>query len=173
MSGKVIVAFLVLPAILAGMALFYLQIFSFYEEVIPDGVTDVTILQKQNELPEIINYSNFRAISSDSSPIRYRACFDTTEDLDALRSRYLVYNGAEPRIAPYWFDCFNAEELGLSLKDGGSGEVFLSKKNIMYGVDRVVAILENGKGYVWHEINDCGDKLYDGSPVSNECPEKD
>ena len=100
----------------------------------------------------IINYSNFRAISSDSSPIRYRACFDTTEDLDTLRSRYLVYNGAEPRIAPYWFDCFNAEELGLSLKDGGSGEVFLSKKNIMYGVDRVVAILDNGKGYIWHEI---------------------
>ena len=53
MSGKVIVAFLVLPAILAGVALFYLQIFSFYEEVIPDGVTDVAILQKQNELPEI------------------------------------------------------------------------------------------------------------------------
>ena len=173
MSGKVIVAFLVLPAILAGMALFYLQIFSFYEEVLPDGVTDVAILQKQNELPEIINYSNFRAISSDSSPIRYRACFDTTEDLDTLRSRYLVYNDAEPRIAPYWFDCFNAEELGLSLRDGVSGEVFLSQKNIMYGVDRVVAILENGKGYVWHEINDCGEKLYDGSPVSNECPEKD
>ena len=173
MSGKVIVAFLVLPAILAGVALFYLQIFSFYEEVIPDGVTDVAILQKQNELPEIINYSNFRAISSDSSPIRYRACFDTTEDLDALRSRYLEYKDAEPRIAPYWFDCFNAKELGLSLKDGSSGEVFLSKKNIMYGVDRVVAILENGKGYVWHEINDCGDKLYDGSPVSNECPEKE
>ena len=70
-------------------------------------------------------------------------------------------------------DCFNAEKLGLSLKDSISGEVFLSQKNIMYGVDRVVAILENGKGYVWHEINDCGDKLYDGSPVSNECPEKD
>ncbi len=49
----------------------------------------------------------------------------------------------------------------------------MSQKNIMYGVDRVVAILENGKGYVWHEINDCGEKLYDGSPVSNECPEKD
>ena len=173
MNGKVIAAFLVLPAILAGVALFYFQIFSFYEEVIPNGTTDVAILQKQNELPEIINYSNFRAISSDSSPIRYRACFDTTEALDVLRSRYLVYEGAEPRIAPYWFECFNAGELGSSLKDSAKGEVFLSQRNIMYGVDRVVAILENGKGYVWHEINDCGEKLYDGSPVSNECPEKD
>ena len=37
MNGKVIVAFLVLPAVIAGAALYYLQIFSFYEEVIPNG----------------------------------------------------------------------------------------------------------------------------------------
>jgi len=36
-----------------------------------------------------------------------------------------------------------------------------------------LTILDNGKGYIWHEINDCGDKLYDGSPVSNECPKRD
>ena len=77
MNGKVIVALLVFPAIFAGAALYYLQIFSFYEEIVPDGKTDVSILQKKNELPEVINYSNFRAISSESSPIRYRACFET------------------------------------------------------------------------------------------------
>ena len=173
MNGKVIVAFLVLPAILAGAALYYLQIFSFYEEVIPNGTTDVAIVEKKTELPEVIDYSNFYAITSESSPIRYRACFETSEDLNDLRNRYLVYEGAEPKIAPYWFECFNAEDLGFSLADGAKGEVFLSKKNIMYGVDRVVAILDNGKGYIWHEINDCGDKLYDGSPVSNECPKRD
>ena len=156
-----IVALLVFPAIFAGAALYYLQIFSFYEEIVPDGKTDISILQKKNELPEVINYSNFRAISSDSSPIRYRACFETSEDLDVLRENYLVYEDAVPKIAPYW------------LKDRDYGEVFLSKKNIVYGIDRVVAILANGNGYVWHEINECGDKLYDGSPVSNECPEKD
>ena len=173
LNGKVIVAFLVLPALLAGAALYYLQIFSFYEEVIPNGTTDVAIVDKKTELPEIIDYSNFHAITSESSPIRYRACFETSEDLNDLRNRFLVYEGAEPKIAPYWFECFNAEDLGFSLADGAKGEVFLSKKNIMYGVDRVVAILDNGKGYIWHEINDCGDKLYDGSPVSNECPKRD
>lgn len=173
MNGKVIVALLVFPAIFAGVALFYLQIFSFYEEVVPNGKTDISILLQQNELPEVINYSNFRAISSDSSPIRYRACFDTAEDLEALSKIYLVYEDAVPKIAPYWFDCFDAKKLGSALKDRDYGEVFLSKKNIVYGIDRVVAILANGKGYVWHEINECGDKLYDGSPVSNECPEKD
>jgi hypothetical protein len=173
LNGKVIVALLVFPAIFAGAALYYLQIFSFYEEIVPDGKTDVSILQKENELPEVINYSNFRAISSESSPIRYRACFETSEDLDVLRENYLVYEDAVPKIAPYWFDCFDAKELGLALKDSDYGEVFLSKKNIVYGIDRVVAILANGNGYVWHEINECGDKLYDGSPVSNECPEKD
>jgi hypothetical protein len=173
LNGKVIVALLVFPAIFAGVALFYLQIFSFYEEVVPNGKTDISILLRQNELPEVINYSNFRAISSDSSPIRYRACFDTAEDLEALSKIYLVYEDAVPKIAPYWFDCFDAKKLGSALKDRDYGQVFLSKKNIVYGIDRVVAILANGKGYVWHEINECGDKLYDGSPVSNECPEKD
>ncbi len=72
MNGKVIVAFLVLPAVLAGAALYYLQIFSFYEEVIPNGTTDVAIVEKKTELPEVIDYSNFHAITSESSPIRYR-----------------------------------------------------------------------------------------------------
>ena len=130
MNGKVIVAFLVLPALLAGAALYYLQIFSFYEEVIPNGATDVAIVDKKTELPEVIDYSNFHAITSESSPIRYRACFETSEDLNDLRNRFLVYEGAEPKIAPYWFECFNAEDLGFSLADGAKGEVFLSKKNI-------------------------------------------
>jgi len=85
LNGKVIVAFLVLPAILAGAALYYLQIFSFYEEVVPNGTTDVAIVEKKTELPEVIDYSNFHAITSESSPIRYRACFETSEDLNDLQ----------------------------------------------------------------------------------------
>ena len=40
-------------------------------------------------------------------------------------------------------------------------------------VDRVVAITEDGRGYVWHELNDCGAKAYDGSPTGEACPPRE
>ena len=49
-----------------------------------------------------------------------------------------VYEGAEPKIAPYWFECFNAKDLGFSLADGAKGEVFLSKKNILIEPDPIL-----------------------------------
>ena len=36
-------------------------------------------------------------------------------------------------------------------------------KNFEYGIDRYVVIYPDGRGYAWHELNDCGEKLYDGS----------
>ncbi|HBR38682.1 MAG TPA: histidine kinase, partial [Sulfitobacter pontiacus] len=38
--------------------------------------------------------------------------------------------------------------------------------------DRIVAITSDGRGYVWHELNDCGDKAYDGTVVGEACPER-
>ena len=52
----------------------------------------------------------------------------------------------------------------------GTALPFLGQKNVAFGVDRVVAITEDGRGYVWHELNDCGEKAYDGTIVGEECP---
>ena len=54
--------------------------------------------------------------------------------------------------------------------EAGTALTFLSQKNIHYGVDRVVAITSDGRGYAWHELNDCGEKAYDGTVVGEECP---
>ena len=54
--------------------------------------------------------------------------------------------------------------------DAGTALTFLGGKNVAYGVDRIVAITEDGRGYVWHELNDCGEKAYDGTVVGEECP---
>ena len=45
-----------------------------------------------------------------------------------------------------------------------------TQKNVHYGVDRIVAITDDGRGFVWHELNDCGEKAYDGTVVGEECP---
>ena len=50
--------------------------------------------------PEPILTDNFRAIDADSSPIRYRACFDTTLSLAMLSETYVVSDEIEPRNAP-------------------------------------------------------------------------
>ena len=72
---------------------------------------------------------------------------------------------------PGWFDCFDAKAIGEEL-EAGTALTFLSQKNIHFGVDRIVAITSDGRGYIWHELNDCGEKSYDGTVVGEACPDQ-
>ncbi|WP_047996991.1 DUF6446 family protein [Puniceibacterium sp. IMCC21224] len=149
--------------------MYYLQVYAFYEPVIATGTDDVQLTAKVSGEPEVILYEDFRAIDANSSPIRYRACFTTPMGLSTLSDTYKEYVGAAPRVAPGWFDCFDAEAIGEDL-EAGRAMAFTSQRNITYGIDRVIAVTQDGRGYIWHEINDCGDKAYDGSPLDDTCP---
>ncbi|GGX54885.1 hypothetical protein GCM10007385_24060 [Tateyamaria omphalii] len=169
MSGKIIGIVIVLSSIIAGAALYYLQIYGFYEEV---ETAEVQLVSVVSDEPEPIPFADFQAIDADSSPIRYRACFTTEMSLALLTETYVGLEQATPRNAPGWFDCFDAEAIASEL-DAGTALPFLGQKNVDFGVDRIVAITEDGRGYVWHELNDCGDKAYDGTIVGEECPDRD
>lgn len=171
MSGKILGIVIVLSGIVAGIAIYYLQIHHFYEEVQASGTDDVQLTLMVTGQPEPILYENFQAIDADSSPIRYRACFTTPMSIPMLTETYDPYEGASPRVAPGWFDCFDAEAIGAEIK-AGTAFVFTGQRNLEFGIDRVVAITDDGRGYVWHEVNDCGDKAYDGSPLGEDCPER-
>lgn len=166
MNGKIIGIVILISAMIAGAGLYYLQVYGFYEAVAKE---DVRLVSLNTELPETIVFDNFQAIDADSSPIRYRACFTTTQSLAFLTETYVLIDGAEPRNAPGWFDCFDAAAIGAEI-EAGTALTFLGAKNVHFGVDRIVAITEDGRGYVWHELNDCGDKAYDGTVVGEECP---
>ena len=153
-------------AIAAGVALYYLQVHAFYTEVEQGEVRLVSVVSEQ---PESIPFDDFQAIDADSSPIRYRACFRTDLSLALLSETYVGLDALSPRNAPEWFDCFDAAAIGAEIV-AGTALTFLSQKNIHFGVDRVVAITQDGRGYVWHELNDCGEKAYDGTVVGEECP---
>ena len=155
-----------LSALVAGAALYYLQIYGFYEEVTEQ---DVQLVSLNTDAPESILFDDFVAIDADSSPIRYRACFTTPMSLPLLTETYALMEDTTPRNAPGWFDCFDAEAIAADLKSGRALS-FLGQKNVAYGVDRVVAITDDGRGYVWHELNDCGEKSYDGTVVGETCP---
>lgn len=169
MNGKVVGMALVLSAAIAGGALYYLQIYGFYERIEARGGDDVKLIVLATDQPEAILYDNFEAIDAESSPIRYRACFTTPMSHSLLTETYVMLDEVTPRNAPGWFECFDATTLGAELK-AGTALAFLSQKNVHYGVDRIVAITEDGRGYVWHELNDCGEKAYDGTVVGEECP---
>ncbi|NNE52655.1 MAG: histidine kinase [Sulfitobacter sp.] len=166
MSGKIAGIAILISALIAGAALYYLQIYGFYESVVDEEVTLVSLTTDEREP---IAIADFQGIDADSSPIRYRACFTTDLSLGEAGAAYVQLDVATPRNAPGWFDCFDAEGIAAEL-ESGKAQVFLGGKNVAYGVDRIVAITEDGRGYVWHELNDCGEKAYDGTVVGEECP---
>lgn len=169
MSGKIIGIVILLSSLIAGIALYYLQVYGFYE---PVAEQDVQLVSVVSDMPEPISFSAFAAIDADSSPIRYRACFTTDMSLALLTETYVGLEMATPRNAPGWFDCFDAESIAAELA-AGTALPFLGEKNVDFGVDRIVAITQDGRGYVWHELNDCGEKAYDGTIVGEECPRRD
>lgn len=161
---SVIVA-MVLFALGLGALLYYLQVYGYYTEVAAPA--EITMVNAETGLPEAIAFSNFQGIDSDTSPIRYRACFDT-ELGGADLSGYEPYAGAEPLVAPGWFDCFDAKALGAAL-EAGELQVMLSQKEISYGIDRIVAIHADGRGFAWNKINECGEVVFSGDAVPEGC----
>lgn len=170
MTGKLLALILLLSAALAGGGMYYLQVYGFYYDVEPKPGQDVLLLAKGADQPQAIAYTAFQAIDADSSPIRYRACFETDLTPDQMTA-FTPVEDPEPLTAPGWFDCYDAPALADALKDG-QAQAFMSAKNIHYGVDRIVAVTQDGKGYVWHALNNCGEKAYDGTVVGEECPPK-
>lgn len=170
MMGKVIGIVLGICALVAGVSMYYLQVYGFYEDVTPQPGLDVVLTPLDGTEPRPIPYGDFQAIDAESSPIRYRACFTTDVIPEDLASEFATSDLNVPRNAPGWFDCFDAAEIGTALKEG-SATAFLSVKNISYGVDRIAVIGADGRGFVWHELNNCGEQIYNGSAIVTEaCP---
>jgi hypothetical protein len=165
-GARIAISAIVGSALIAGIALYYLQVYAFYDEV-TDGVIELTPVT--SEVAEPILFADFQAIDADSSPLRYRACFTTQMSEAMLTETYKVYDAAEPRVAPDWFECFEADEIGVAL-EGGRATAYLGEENVQYGIDRVVGIMSDGRGFVWHQINDCGEVVFDGRRAPEGCP---
>ncbi|MFD0859632.1 DUF6446 family protein [Roseovarius aquimarinus] len=168
--GKFLAVLLFLCAAGGGAFMYYQQVYAYYEEVEPDGETDVVMTSMITDAPEPVLYDDFRAIDATSSPIRYRACFTTSMSHAMLTETYLLDEDAVPLTAPGWFDCFDAREIGEAI-EAGRALAFLGTENIEYGIDRVVAIHEDGRGWVWDQINPCGEVVFDGNAAPEDCPE--
>ena len=52
----------------------------------------------------------------------------------------------------------------------GKARAFLAVENLTYGIDRIVTILPDGRGFAWTKINRCGKVVFDGKTAPKDCP---
>ncbi len=167
--GKILSIAILVVAAIAGGALYYLQVYHFYRDVrlvAQGGEVEVRLTLAGGDVIEL-PARDFRGIDAASSPIRFRACFTTQLPQDA---QAMPYARAEPLTAPGWFDCFDAKAIGAALEEGGA-RAYLGEADIQYGIDRVLAIYPDGRAFAWHQINRCGEVVFDGQPAPADCPE--
>ncbi len=169
MNGKVIGIVLIATGVIGGAGVYYLQEYGFYETIVATSNDMVQMTSVTTGAPETILYENFQAIDATSSPIRYRACFTTPQSLAMMTETYELYDTAEPLNAPGWFDCFDAGAIAQAIDDG-EALAFLGTANVTYGIDRIVAVHQDGRGFVWHQINACGEEVFDGNAPPEGCP---
>ena len=60
MTGKLLAGFIVLCGLLGGVAVYYLQVYAYYEEVAANGMSDVVLVENTTENSISIVYSNFK-----------------------------------------------------------------------------------------------------------------
>ena len=152
MTGKFAAGFIVVSALVAGIAIYWLQVYAFYEEASFTPGAEITLTTIESGRPEPILAENVTGIDADSSPLRFRACFTTPLTQAMLTETYLTYDGAEPLVAPSWFDCFDAVEIGTAI-ERGEALAFLSQANVHADVDRVVAVFPDGRAFAWTQLN--------------------
>lgn len=160
--GRFLAALIVLSGLAAGIGMYYAQVYGFYTELEPQEDYQVATPGGGTARLDI---AGFEGIDADSSPLRYRACFQILGALPQMVS----YETPTPLNAPGWFACFDAAQIGGDL-EAGTAHGYLVEANSPYGFDRVMALYPDGRAYVWPQINPCGEAHFDGDPVPAGCP---
>jgi hypothetical protein len=168
-AGRLAVGGILIAALLGGVFLCYTAEHAFYEPVAFAPGQEIRLVPLASGLPEPIVVEGIEGTDAASSPIKFRACFTTPLSLAMLSETYVPYPDAVPLNAPAAFPCFDAAALGAAL-ESGSALAFLSEPHITYGIDRVVAVTEDGQGFAWHQINPCGREVFAGRPAPEGCP---
>ena len=156
MNGKIAAGSIVAVAALVGGAVWYLQNYAFYTPVNFTPGSEIALTPITSDTPEPIAVKDVQGIDSDSSPLRFRACFTTQMTLATLTEGYKVYDGATPLYAPRWFTCFDAEKIGAAILSG-QAVAFLGQKNIVPNqdsveIDRVIAVFPDGRAFAWNQL---------------------
>lgn len=160
MSGRKVMIALLGFCVIFGAALWYFQTRAYYEEV--TGVTEVMAYGDAFPVTE------YRGIDANTSPLKFRACF--TVDWDYWPSDEFK-EVAQPLTAPDWFDCFDAKKIADDIQ-AGNATAILADENEIYGFSSYIAQYEDGRAFMWRQINACGEASFAGDELPEGCPPK-
>lgn len=148
-SGRWIVVTILGVTALFAAGMWYAQTRAFYETVTLDALP-VTLADGETIT---LDLAGAQAIDADTSPLRFRACFDIGTDRAAqLVARAAPAADPTPLVAPAWFDCYSAADIGAAL-EAGQAQAVLATHEIARGVDRILALYPDGRGYAWQQLN--------------------
>ena len=141
MSGKITVIFLIGTTFIFGVIFFYFQTFAYYKTV--------NMKQEIQVNKKIIKVNEYVGIRSDISKLKLRGCFQVNPThLD----NFDTSNNASPLSAPFWFNCFDYKSIQSDI-DKGLLKAYLAAENEAPGIDRYIAVYENGIGFEWRQLN--------------------
>lgn len=142
MTGRIVVVALLAFTAIFGVALYYFQVYAWYERA--SGVGALTVAG------EVVPVADYDGIDSTSSPLKLRGCFRSDPAAFAPAGPPPV---AEPLTAPFWFDCFDAGRIQADLASGAASAHLLAADQPP-GFDLVAAIYPDGQGFVWRQLSD-------------------
>ncbi len=152
MNGRLVAGGIVGLGAIFGVALWYMQVHAFYRPIEASSPAAEVRLTAVGGGEETVPAAGFQGTDADSSPLKFRSCFTLPVSLATLTETYQVYDKPTPLIAPSWFTCFDAGALTDDLASG-KAVAFLGQKDIRPGVDRVVAVYPDGRGFSWQQLN--------------------
>ena len=144
MPGRpLIIAFLLGLVVFAG-ALWFFQTHAYYRD-----------LPRQKLVIGGKTYpvADWTGTHATSSPLKLRACLTVApETAAAVAADQPAARGAEPLVAPGWFECFDAKAITRDLEAGAARAYALGPTGAE-GIDAWLALYPDGRAYKWHQLN--------------------
>lgn len=124
----------------------------------PDGVGDarqaaavtpleMTLVPAGGGAPEPIIADDLQLVAEGSG---IWACFRVGHSIPMLTETYEVADVAIPRDPAKTMPCFNAQDIARDMSSGAALP-FYGARGVTPGVDRVVAIYDDGRAFAWHQ----------------------
>jgi hypothetical protein len=142
MKGKPLMIGLLAFAALFGAALWWFQVYAWYERA--SGVGGLPVAGA------VVPVADYDGIDAASSPLKLRGCFRA--DPAAFAAAPIAAD-ATPLTAPFWFRCFDARAIAQDLA-AGRATAHALESDRPPGFDLVVALYPDGRGYLWRQLGD-------------------
>ena len=142
MNGRRFVLVFLAFLVVFAAALYWFQVFAYYQRQ-----TDVTALAIDGAPVPVTAYDG---IDAATSPLKLRGCFRIDP---ATTAGLAPATDATPLTAPFWFRCYSARTLTDDLATG-TATAYRIARDQPEGVDTMLAVYPDGRGYLWRQLND-------------------